>query len=135
MLPVAVMLAFELNVFFLKFALWVPPTNPLNTYRLLLWWARGRRGGGGAARARAACSVRGGVCVCVCIHPCALRGCTALVAFGARARRAGAAAATPWRGAELTLGGRNPFPPPPPPQPPRAGFCVPSLAPASTGSS
>jgi phosphatidylserine synthase 2 len=30
---VAIMLAFELNVFFLKYALWVPPTNPLNTYR------------------------------------------------------------------------------------------------------
>jgi hypothetical protein len=38
MLPVAVMLTFELNVFFLKYALWVPPTNPLNTYRLILWW-------------------------------------------------------------------------------------------------
>ncbi|KAI8468839.1 MAG: PSS-domain-containing protein [Monoraphidium minutum] len=38
LLPVAVMLTFELNVFFLKFALWVPPTNPLNTYRLLLWF-------------------------------------------------------------------------------------------------
>jgi hypothetical protein len=37
MLPVAVMLTFELNVFFLKYALWVPPTNPLNTYRLILW--------------------------------------------------------------------------------------------------
>ena len=37
MVPVAVMLAFDLNVFFLKYALWLPPTNPLNTYRLLLW--------------------------------------------------------------------------------------------------
>jgi len=30
---VVVGLAFELNVFFLKYALWIPPTNPLTTYR------------------------------------------------------------------------------------------------------
>lgn len=24
-------------MFFLKYALWVPPTNPLNTARLVLW--------------------------------------------------------------------------------------------------
>ncbi|CAA6673125.1 unnamed protein product [Spirodela intermedia] len=28
----------ELNTFFLKFCLWVPPRNPLITYRLILWW-------------------------------------------------------------------------------------------------
>eukprot|EP00877_Chromochloris_zofingiensis_P010041 jgi/Chrzof1/5290/Cz15g21010.t1 len=39
MFVVLIMLAFEVNVFFLKYALWIPPTNPLNTYRLLLWFA------------------------------------------------------------------------------------------------
>lgn len=34
---VAAFLAVEVNVFFLKYALWVPPTHPLNTARLLLW--------------------------------------------------------------------------------------------------
>jgi phosphatidylserine synthase 2 len=34
---VAACLAVEANVFFLKYALWVPPTNPLNTARLILW--------------------------------------------------------------------------------------------------
>ena len=38
---VAVFLAFELNVFFLKHALWVPPTNALVTLHLLLWFAAG----------------------------------------------------------------------------------------------
>ena len=33
MFVVIMALAFELNVFFLKYALWIPPTNPLNTYR------------------------------------------------------------------------------------------------------
>ncbi|KAL0477216.1 phosphatidylserine synthase [Acrasis kona] len=28
----------DLNAFFLKYILWVPPRNPLNTYRLLLWF-------------------------------------------------------------------------------------------------
>eukprot|EP00850_Spirogloea_muscicola_P004982 SM000022S07196 [mRNA] locus=s22:442584:446086:- [translate_table: standard] len=28
----------ELMAFFLKTELWLPPTNPLNTYRLLIWW-------------------------------------------------------------------------------------------------
>ncbi|KAG6475138.1 hypothetical protein ZIOFF_064356 [Zingiber officinale] len=28
----------ELNTFFLKFCLWVPPRNPLIVYRLVLWW-------------------------------------------------------------------------------------------------
>lgn len=32
------MLAFDLNVFFLKFALWVPPRDRLNTARLVLWF-------------------------------------------------------------------------------------------------
>ena len=31
-------LTVEVNAFFLKYELWVPPRNPLNTYRLLLWW-------------------------------------------------------------------------------------------------
>lgn len=35
---VALILLFDLNVFFLKYALWVPPRNPLNTYRLVLWF-------------------------------------------------------------------------------------------------
>eukprot|EP00967_Tisochrysis_lutea_P154458 scaffold306780_cov19-Tisochrysis_lutea.AAC.1 len=30
---IVVGLAFELNVFFLKYSLWIPPTNPLITYR------------------------------------------------------------------------------------------------------
>ena len=34
--PALVMLLFEVNHFFLKAALWVPPRNPLNTYRLLI---------------------------------------------------------------------------------------------------
>lgn len=37
LLTVAAFLAVEVNVFFLKYALWVPPTNPLNTARLVLW--------------------------------------------------------------------------------------------------
>lgn len=28
----------EVNAFFLKFCLWIPPLNPLNSYRLLIWW-------------------------------------------------------------------------------------------------
>ncbi|XP_073007059.1 CDP-diacylglycerol--serine O-phosphatidyltransferase 2-like isoform X1 [Typha latifolia] len=28
----------ELNTFFLKFCLWIPPRNPLVVYRLILWW-------------------------------------------------------------------------------------------------
>ncbi|XP_072985859.1 CDP-diacylglycerol--serine O-phosphatidyltransferase 1-like isoform X3 [Typha latifolia] len=28
----------ELNTFFLKFCLWIPPRNPLIVYRLILWW-------------------------------------------------------------------------------------------------
>ncbi|KAF5837811.1 PSS-domain-containing protein [Dunaliella salina] len=35
---IVVGLAFELNVFFLKYSLWIPPTNPLITYRLVLWF-------------------------------------------------------------------------------------------------
>jgi len=35
---VAMVLAFELNAFFLKFALWIPPANPLNTARLIIWF-------------------------------------------------------------------------------------------------
>ncbi|CAM6047906.1 unnamed protein product, partial [Sphagnum compactum] len=28
----------EVNAFFLKLCLWIPPRNPLNSYRLLIWW-------------------------------------------------------------------------------------------------
>jgi phosphatidylserine synthase 2 len=31
----------ELNAFFLKFVLWIPPPHPINVLRLLLWWAIG----------------------------------------------------------------------------------------------
>jgi phosphatidylserine synthase 2 len=34
----------ELNAFFLKFVLWVPPRNLLNTYRLYIWWSIGLPG-------------------------------------------------------------------------------------------
>lgn len=34
--PVIIILLFEVNHFFLKYELWVPPINPLNTYRLSL---------------------------------------------------------------------------------------------------
>jgi hypothetical protein len=33
---VCIILLFEVNCFFLKFELWVPPINPLNTYRLII---------------------------------------------------------------------------------------------------
>jgi hypothetical protein len=33
-----VFMAVELNTFFLKFCLWIPPRNPLVVYRLVLWW-------------------------------------------------------------------------------------------------
>ncbi|KVI05374.1 Phosphatidyl serine synthase [Cynara cardunculus var. scolymus] len=33
-----VFLTVELNTFFLKFCLWVPPRNPIIVYRLVLWW-------------------------------------------------------------------------------------------------
>ncbi|KAL2612016.1 hypothetical protein R1flu_023708 [Riccia fluitans] len=33
-----VILIVEVNAFFLKFILWIPPRNPLNSYRLLMWW-------------------------------------------------------------------------------------------------
>lgn len=35
---VALMMAFDLNTFFLKHALWLPPTDPLNTIRLVIWF-------------------------------------------------------------------------------------------------
>jgi hypothetical protein len=31
-------LTVEVNAFFLKLCLWIPPRNPLNSYRLLIWW-------------------------------------------------------------------------------------------------
>uniref|UniRef100_A0A0E0PQY5 CDP-diacylglycerol--serine O-phosphatidyltransferase n=1 Tax=Oryza rufipogon TaxID=4529 RepID=A0A0E0PQY5_ORYRU len=33
-----VFMTVELNTFFLKFCLWIPPRNPLVVYRLILWW-------------------------------------------------------------------------------------------------
>lgn len=33
-----VFMTVELNTFFLKFCLWIPPRNPLIIYRLVLWW-------------------------------------------------------------------------------------------------
>lgn len=36
LVPVVIFLFFEVNHFFLKYELWVPPTNPLNTIRLLI---------------------------------------------------------------------------------------------------
>ncbi|XP_047972994.1 CDP-diacylglycerol--serine O-phosphatidyltransferase 1-like isoform X1 [Salvia hispanica] len=33
-----VFLTVELNTFFLKFCLWIPPQNPLIIYRLVFWW-------------------------------------------------------------------------------------------------
>lgn len=33
-----VFLTVELNTFFLKFCLWIPPRNPFIVYRLVLWW-------------------------------------------------------------------------------------------------
>ena len=38
---VIVFLLVELNAFFLKYILWIPPLNPLNTYRLILWFLLG----------------------------------------------------------------------------------------------
>jgi len=34
----------ELNAFFLKFVLWIPPPHPINVSRLILWWAIGQPG-------------------------------------------------------------------------------------------
>ncbi|GER29917.1 phosphatidylserine synthase [Striga asiatica] len=33
-----IFLTVELNTFFLKFCLWIPPRNPVIIYRLVLWW-------------------------------------------------------------------------------------------------
>eukprot|EP00249_Psilotum_nudum_P022207 c28417_g1_i1 orf=352-1635(-) len=35
---VVIILTVELDAFFLKFCLWIPPSNPLNKYRLFIWW-------------------------------------------------------------------------------------------------
>lgn len=35
---IVIILTVEVNAFFLKFCLWIPPLNPLNTYRLIIWW-------------------------------------------------------------------------------------------------
>lgn len=40
--PVLVVTASELNAFFLKYALWVPPENPINTYRIIIWFGAGK---------------------------------------------------------------------------------------------
>ena len=37
-MTVLLFLMVEVNAFFLKFILWVPPLNPLNTLRLLIWF-------------------------------------------------------------------------------------------------
>jgi len=34
----------ELNAFFLKFVLWIPPPHPINVVRLFLWWGIGLPG-------------------------------------------------------------------------------------------
>jgi len=36
-----VILTNEMNAFFLKFLLWIPPSHPVNLVRLLLWWLLG----------------------------------------------------------------------------------------------
>lgn len=36
LVPVVIFLTFEVHAFFLKFVLWVPPLNPMNTIRLLI---------------------------------------------------------------------------------------------------
>ena len=38
---VAIFLLIEVNAFFLKYVLWIPPLNPLNTYRLILLFLMG----------------------------------------------------------------------------------------------
>ena len=58
--PVCIILLFEVNHFFLKAVLWVPPLNPLNTYRLsilFLFALPGIKVGAGAAvrRQQVAC--------------------------------------------------------------------------------
>jgi len=34
----------ELNAFFLKFVLWIPPPHPINVVRLIIWWFIGQPG-------------------------------------------------------------------------------------------
>jgi len=34
----------ELNAFFLKFVLWIPPPHPINVARLIMWWGIGLPG-------------------------------------------------------------------------------------------
>lgn len=38
MFTIIVIEIIEMNGFFLKYVLWVPPPNPLNSYRLILLW-------------------------------------------------------------------------------------------------
>ena len=38
---IAIFLLVEVNAFFLKYILWIPPLNPLNTYRLCLYFLVG----------------------------------------------------------------------------------------------
>jgi len=37
-------LTIELNAFFLKFILWIPPPHPINIARLVMWWGIGQPG-------------------------------------------------------------------------------------------
>jgi len=41
---IIVVLFVELNAFFLKFVLWIPPPHPVNVARLVLWWSIGLAG-------------------------------------------------------------------------------------------
>jgi phosphatidylserine synthase 2 len=43
-LIIALISVIELNAFFLKFILWVPPPHPINIVRLLIWWGIGMPG-------------------------------------------------------------------------------------------
>uniref|UniRef100_A0A061R748 CDP-diacylglycerol--serine O-phosphatidyltransferase n=1 Tax=Tetraselmis sp. GSL018 TaxID=582737 RepID=A0A061R748_9CHLO len=38
LIPCAMNLQFKVVAFFLKYILWIPPTNPLNTIRLIIWF-------------------------------------------------------------------------------------------------
>lgn len=54
--PITFFILFEVNHFFLKYVFWIPPRNPLNTYRLVLLLGLGLPG----MRVRAAVVVVGG---------------------------------------------------------------------------
>lgn len=75
--PPVILLLFEVNHFFLKALLWVPPTNPLNTYRLTIAFlfalpATKVRCAAGAAAAVACAPQRlclAGLCALLFHHP------------------------------------------------------------------